>query len=194
MYIHYSNFFSESEKCVLSPERQKVKVVERFLHYGIDHIEAARILFEKKNPALWHSAGILCHFGIELLLKSIIIWLYDGYDTAEFKNGHSLSKIVSKIDFLKSNLSQDDEDNLQAIDKLFKLRYPLEEKEIFNDSSGLFINDTFGTGEIGEQIWPKVENFYEKIFQNLPLEIYHIYCTISPVKKGRGLLRKCFEK
>lgn len=62
------------------------------LHAAVDHFTSAKVLFDK-NPRCYDSAGYLCHLGIELVLKTKILFLSD-----EFPNEHSQTKLNTQIE------------------------------------------------------------------------------------------------
>lgn len=90
------------------------------VHYGVDHIKAAKVLFEKE-ASLFDSGGYLAHLGLELLLKA---WLLEV--SSEFPKTHSLVALVNKLNERQKQivLSEEDKTLLRLIDEYGELRYP----------------------------------------------------------------------
>jgi len=88
------------------------------LHWAIDHLASAKILFEA-NPRCFDSAGYLSHLGIELILKAILL---NGRN--EFPNEHSLVELSNSIETYgaKFNYTNEHKETLEVLDGFNELR------------------------------------------------------------------------
>ena len=68
------------------------------LQAGIDHLSAAELLL-KNDSIFFDSAGYLAHIGIELLLKSFILYI-----NREFEGIHSLKDLTHQLISLEKTL------------------------------------------------------------------------------------------
>jgi HEPN domain-containing protein len=62
------------------------------LHAAADYLGSAKLLFDR-SPRCFDSAGYLCHLGIELVLKAMLLNICN-----EFPNDHSLTKLSELIE------------------------------------------------------------------------------------------------
>lgn len=140
------------------------------VHYGVDHIKAAKVLFEKE-ASLFDSGGYLAHLGLELLLKA---WLLEV--SSEFPKTHSLVALVNKLNERQKQieLSEEDKTLLRLIDEYGELRYPTPTNPI----------------GVGDDDWPKIEDFFYTVLNQAPNTIQLYAYTIDPTKKGGRELRK----
>lgn len=146
-------------------------ITEDLVHYGVDHMKAAKILFEK-DPSLFDSGGYLAHLGIELLLKA---WLLE--IPGEFPKTHSLAALVEKINKQKNliELTAEEKEILSLIDEYGELRYPTPKRPV----------------GIGDEDWPKIEDFFYDLINQAPTKIkLDAYNIVSTNKGGRVLLKK----
>ena len=132
---------------------------------------SAKILFKEGAPC-FDSAGYLCHIGIELILKAILI-----NKTGEFDNEHSLVKLSNQV--RKQNVeleySKDQNRTLEKVNSFYDLRYPKELSPV----------------EIGSDDWDYIENLYEFLFYVLPDDIQEQVKKIDRgVKGGRITMKK----
>jgi HEPN domain-containing protein len=90
------------------------------LHSATDHLGSARVLFDR-SPRCYDSAGYLCHLGIELVLKAIIL-----NKCNEFPNEHSLVELSKSIErqSVKLNYGTDHKDTISMLEGFYELRYP----------------------------------------------------------------------
>lgn len=141
------------------------------IHYGVDHMKAAKILFEK-DPSLFDSGGYLAHLGIELILKA---WLLE--IQGEFPKTHSLAALVEKLNEKKTQikLTAKRKKILSLIDTYGELRYPKPKRPV----------------GIGNDDWPKIEALFCDLINRAPDQIYKYARNIDPKNKGgRVLLKK----
>lgn len=141
------------------------------VHSAIDHLTSAKILF-KEGPPCFDSAGYLCHIGIELILKAILL-----NKTDEFDNEHSLVGLSNQIRAQKVelNYSTDQNRTLEKVNSFYDLRYPKEKDPI----------------EIGSDDWDQIENLYEFLIFTLPNDIQEQIQNIDRgIKGGRIVLKK----
>jgi len=140
------------------------------LHWAIDHLASAKILFEA-NARCFDSAGYLSHLGIELILKAILL---NGRN--EFPNGHSLPKLSNLIEMygVKLNYTNEHEKTLQVLDGLYELRYP----------------KTLNPIEIGDDDWSNIEGLYKHLISKLPDQIQQDLRQIEHTEKGNRILMR----
>jgi len=138
------------------------------LHYAVDHLKAANVLFEKSYE-LYDSAGYLSHLGIEMIFKTMLL-----YRKGEFPGIHKLSYLVRR---LKNDisLSEDQTRLIKKLDKFEGLRYPNPRKTV----------------EIGDEDWNEIKSFIDFLFQSLPQKLQDEFSKIdSHTKGGRILMSK----
>lgn len=130
------------------------------LHWAIDHLAAAKILFDE-NHRCFDSAGYLIHLGIELVLKAILL-----NSNNEFPNEHSLAELSNLIgkEGVKLNYTNNQEETLKTLDSFNELRYPKASIPI----------------EIGTDDWTKIKAFFEHLIFMLPDEIQQDLRQIKP--------------
>jgi HEPN domain-containing protein len=134
------------------------------LHFGLDHLKAARLLFQASYET-FDSAGHLAHLGTELLLKAVLLSA-DG----EFPNEHDLLKLVEAIRVHKpSFLKNPDLEAIVAhINPFVVLRYP----------------DAKGSKSIGDEDWDQVKRLRDAILEESPQDLEREIRKIDPTKKG----------
>lgn len=142
-----------------------------FVHCGLDHVTAARLLFDS-DPSHFDSAGYLAHIGVELLLKA---WLLQV--NGQFDGVHSLRELYSQLEGKcgATKLESPQIAILNVLDQYEQLRYP---------------NPKHPT-EVGEDDWPQIESLVGFICRAMPLEIAEMLEGIVPGRKaGRVLMVK----
>jgi HEPN domain-containing protein len=92
-------------------------------------LQAATLLFNLNNPAVWFSASILGHHALEMLLKSALI--QEGYTVVPGKPedgfvwGHDLEELAKLLASKRSDFSLQISPRLARFDTFFnELRYP----------------------------------------------------------------------
>lgn len=156
---------------------RKFKVLSRadgysennLLQYGIDHIRASKFLL-KQSPACYDSAGYLFHIGIELIIKSWLLYIFDSFD-----KDHNLKRLYGKITkkYPSKKLSLKHYNTLLLLDKFEELRYPTPENPI----------------EIGSDESQKIEELTLSILKKMPKKHYSkILAKISITNKGNRVL------
>lgn len=140
------------------------------LHSAIDHLASAKVLFNK-SPRCYDSAGYLCHLGIELVLKAIIL-----NKCNQFPNEHSLVKLSKRIEgqSLKLNYGTDNEHTISMLDGFYKLRYPKPSNPI----------------EIGDGDWGRIEDLFHFLILILPKEIIAELKDMDQFKKSNRILMR----
>jgi HEPN domain-containing protein len=135
------------------------------LHYAVDHLKSAKILFEKSYE-LYDSAGYLSHLSIEMILKSMLL-----HCKGEFPGIHKLDFLLR---ILKKHISltRDQKKLIKKLDKFEGLRYPNPKKSI----------------EIGDEDWNEINSFVLFLFDRLPKELQDEFKRIDPTKKGGRIL------
>ena len=140
------------------------------LHFGIDHLRAAKFLYNA-NASFYDSAGYLSHLGIELLLKS---WLLD--ISGKHPKTHRLMTLWNKLISLGKDLSLQ-EKNIQWMKELenhYSLRYPPESKPI----------------ETGSDDCDKTEKLFSELCLHMPEHLLEKIQRFENTKKGRRILMK----
>lgn len=203
-YFDYKFFLFENHKKGKTEKEQKELVVGYFLHFGADHVRAAQILKNLKDPTLYQSVGVLCHIALEITLKGLVIWEYNGYDKNQFgSTGHDLFLIANHIPDIKNALSRDDLNKIKTIDKLFDLRYPIKHSDsnkgdIFKSECSLqkeeageeSFDKNFQKGEVGDELLDEAFRLYDRVVELMPDEVYKIYENIDPCRKGGTVLMR----
>jgi HEPN domain-containing protein len=140
------------------------------LHSGIDHLASAKVLFDK-SPRCYDSAGYLCHLGIELVLKAIIL-----NKCNEFPNKHSLVELSKWIErkSIRVNYATDHKDTISLLDGFYELRYPKPSNPI----------------EIGDDDWRRIKNLFDFLILMLPEEKKDELKDIDHCKKGNRILMR----
>jgi len=142
--------------------------VRDLLHFGVDHLESARILFSQGANCL-DSAGYLSHLGLELLLKA---WHLHQFKA--FEDKHNLLVLYGS---LKPHLdgppfSREQEELLQRLDTYYELRYPRQHDPI----------------ETGSDDWLPIEKLLDTLWDQMPKELSSVLFEIAPNKKGGRVL------
>ncbi len=142
-----------------------------FAHCGLDHITAARALFET-DPSHYDSAGYLAHIGVELLLKC---WLLQV--AGQFEGIHNLQLLYEQLAAKHGapKLDESQTEVLTMLDQYEQLRYPNPKQPT----------------EIGDEDWPKIERFVAFLCREMPQEIEKALEQVVPGRKaGRVLMKK----
>ena len=146
-----------------------------FLHAGLDHMTAAKLLFESDDPSYFDSAGYLGHMAVELLVKA---WLIEV--AGEFEGIHNLQALYDELEKKYGVEPLDDEqrDVLKMLDKFEQLRYPNPKQPT----------------EIGDEDLPRIEALVGYLCRSMPSSIPEALGNIEPGRKGgRVLMRKWVE-
>ena len=141
------------------------------LRFARDHLASARVLWERSFDC-FDSAGVLCHFGLELLFKALLL-----HSNAAFPATHDLAYLLDLL--AKSpqapRLTQEQNALLAKIDSFFSLRYP----------------EPNGSPEIGDQDFVRIEGLVQDLVRQLPVELRQHFTNRRPYEKGgRILMRK----
>jgi HEPN domain-containing protein len=150
--------------------RQNGYSESELLHSATDHLGSAKVLFDK-SPRCYDSAGYLCHLGIELVLKAIIL-----NKCNEFPNEHSLDELSKLIgrQRVKLNYGTDRKDTISMLDGFYELRYPKPSNPI----------------EIGDDDWGRIRNLFDLLILMLPEEIKDELKEMDYYKKGNRILMR----
>jgi HEPN domain-containing protein len=140
------------------------------LHFGLDHLKAARLLFEASYET-FDSAGHLAHLGTELLLKAVLLSA-----NGEFPNEHDLLKLVGAIRVQKPGFLKDNdlETIVTHINPFVVLRYP----------------DAKGSKSVGDEDWDQIKRLRDAILEEMPQGLKDEIRKIDPTKKGGRTLMK----
>lgn len=139
------------------------------LHYGFDHIEAAKVLFEDGNPGFLDSAGYLACLGVEMILKAWHMQL-KGW----FEDTHNICQLYGEIVESDGNAALEGfEERYMKILALFsELRYPGGKEP----------------SEIGDTDWLGIDRLLQEIWQRVPQELRDEYAKLDPARKGSRIL------
>jgi hypothetical protein len=142
--------------------------VSDLIHFGVDHLESARILFGNGANCL-DSAGYLSHLGFELLLKA---WHLHQFKS--FENRHDLVGLYNPLrPFLDGKVfSAEQEGLLQKLDSYYELRYPRHYDPI----------------ETGTDDWASIDGLLEIFWDQMPKELLSVLPKIVLTKKGGRVL------
>jgi len=141
------------------------------LQTASDHLGSAKVLFDRHHRC-FDSAGYLCHLGIELVLKGILL-----YTCNQFPNEHSLSKLRALIDKqgLKLNYTKEYLDTIKMLDTFNELRYPNPKSPV----------------EIGDDDCERIENLFNFLILTLPERIQEELKRLDhSIKNNRVLMKK----
>lgn len=150
-------------------------VAADFLHAGLDHMTAAKLLFESDDPSHFDSAGYLAHMAVELLVKA---WLLEV--AGEFEGTHSLKALYDVLQEKHGVPPLDDEQQgvLRMLDQFEQLRYPNPKRPT----------------EIGDEDLPRTEELVGHLCRSMPKAIPEALEKIELGRKGgRVLMRKKIE-
>ncbi|MES2687145.1 MAG: HEPN domain-containing protein [Pseudomonadota bacterium] len=150
-------------------------VAADFLHGGLDHMTAAKLLFKSDDPSHFDSAGYLAHMAVELLVKS---WLLEV--AGEFEGIHNLQSLYDVLQKKYGVVPLDDEQQqvLKMLDQFEQLRYPNPKQPT----------------EIGDEDLPRIEALVGHLCRSMPKTIPEALEKIEPGRKGgRVLMRKKVE-
>ncbi|MGA8146906.1 MAG: HEPN domain-containing protein [Gallionellaceae bacterium] len=145
--------------------------VKDILHFAVDHLESARILFRSSSNC-FDSAGYLSHLGLELLLKA---WHLHQFKL--FENKHCLVQLYSGLKpYLNGKpFSKEQEGLLQKLDSYYELRYPRQHEPI----------------EIGSEDWLHIDELLDTLWDQMPNELLSVLFEIDPkINGGRILMKK----
>jgi hypothetical protein len=142
--------------------------VRDLLHFGVDHLESARILFGRGASCL-DSAGYLSHLGLELLLKA---WHLHQFKS--FENKHDLIGLYEPLKpYLDGKpFSTEQEVLLRTLDSYYELRYPRQHDPI----------------ETGNDDWLPIEQLLDTLWDQMPAALSSVLFEIVPTKKGGRVL------
>lgn len=141
------------------------------LQAGIDHFVSAKVLFDA-NTRCFDSAGYLCHLGIELVLKAMLLHKCD-----EFPDVHSLTKLSELIESqgAKIDYTEEHSEVIRMLDHFYKLRYP----------------NPAGPVEIGDDRWEAVEILFDHLILMFPEQTQHTLKHMDhSIKDNRVLMKK----
>jgi len=142
-----------------------------FAHCGLDHMTAARLLFDS-DPSHFDSAGYLAHIGVELLLKA---WLLQV--SGQFDGIHILSELYKQLESKcrAPKLKASQVDIMNVLDQYEQLRYPNPKQPT----------------EVGDDDWPQIEDLVGFICRAMPQEIPDALERVASDRKaGRVLMLK----
>lgn len=145
-----------------------------FLHSGVDHMTAAKLLFES-DPSHFDSAGYLAHMAVELLVKA---WLLE--TAGEFEGIHNLQALYDVLakKYGASPLSGEHQRVLKMLDQFEQLRYPNPKQPT----------------DIGDADLPHIEALVGHLCRAMPQSIPEALEKIEAGRKGgRVLMRKKIE-
>lgn len=145
--------------------------VSDLLHFGFNHADAARSLFDD-NPEFLDSAGYLAHLGTELILKAWHLHWFGQYNDI-----HGLVTLYEKIKEKEgaAGVSAANEKFLAELQNFYQLRYPRRAK---------------GPVEVGTDHLHKFNELLDDLWGCLPQEMVDIYENIDSTKKGGRVLMK----
>jgi HEPN domain-containing protein len=148
----------------------KEYLTEDLLYFGIDHLRAAKFLYDA-SPSFYDSAGYLSHLGVELLLKA---WFLD--ISGEHPKTHSLMTLWNKLISSGQDLSLQGKNIqwIQELDNHYSLRYPPEPKPI----------------ETGSDDWDKTEKLFLELCFHMPEPLQEKIQRLDYTKKGYRILMK----
>ena len=147
---------------------------EDLLQYGLDHLNAAKKLFDLSGRQQWDyiiSATYLSHLGVELLLKACHLHLFKS-----FKGTHDLKELFRPLEKQGIKLSKENKEWLnKGLKHAVEARYPDQ-----------------GLGpDIGTEQWNKTASLIEELKNALPREIQKQLAFLeryrSNVRSGRVL-------
>jgi len=139
--------------------------------FARDHLASAKALWERSFDC-FDSAAVLCHFGIELILKALLL-----HSSGSFPATHDLTYLrrLSARSSQPIELTQAQETLLAKIDSFFSLRYP----------------EPKGSPEIGDADFISIEALLRDLFRQLPAELRPRFSSGRRYQKGgRILMRK----
>lgn len=135
-----------------------------------DHLGSAKVLFDR-HLRCFDSAGYLCHLGMELVLKGILLNICN-----EFPNEHSLSKLRALIEKRgpKMNYVREHLDTIKMLDDFNELRYPSPTNPV----------------EIGDDDWAGIENLFDFLVLEMPDSIMVGLKQLNHSSKGKRVLMR----
>lgn len=139
--------------------------------FARDHLASAKVLWERSFDC-FDSAGVLCHLGIELFLKAMLL-----HSTGSFPATHDLASLLRLVTKAAQpiGLTQAQKTLLAKIDSFFSLRYP----------------EPNGSPEIGDGDFIQIEALFRHLLQQLPAELRPSLSNRGRYEKGgRILMRK----
>jgi HEPN domain-containing protein len=96
--------------------------VSDLIQYSLDHFEAAKLLHEHSSKTEWkylHSAALLLHLSIELILKACLLHL-----EGQFQAGHNLKELYKRLCMHEFELSDKNKNWLEYLSQFNEFRYP----------------------------------------------------------------------
>lgn len=172
---HYSDFYQDKDKAV-----------QEFLHYSLDHKNAANVLLSIKGSISYYdSACYLYHHAFEILLKAMHLFYFES-----FKKTHDLRKLEKRLKNILDFHAQESK-VIGLVNSFQYYKYPIDWGLKGEDAHQKHM-DCF-IGEIGDEQLIECEKLFDKIWEillsNSQLKI--IIQKINPVNKGgRVLMRK----
>jgi len=153
--------------------KQKESEVKNFIHEGLSQLVAAKHLFgcNDAHLAYINPAIVLCHHGLELMLKASLIW-----DDCKYPWIHDLLSLAEDISFIK--LNREHRDQLSEINTYCDYRYPLDYKryeairktlERVDSGEEPGLPNLPGENEINA--WDGVYGFYQFLVESMPKEM-----------------------
>ncbi len=144
--------------------------VRDLLHYGLDHLSAARHLLN--SSASWFdSAGYLAHIAVELLLKAWHLEVFGSFPAV-----HSLLQLWTELSEQPDvrPLAPGTVRTLALLDQYEKLRYPNLLNQI----------------EIGSEHIVRIDALIKALHMRMPLGLSEAREKIDVLQKGGRLLMK----
>jgi len=144
------------------------------LRAGVDHLSASEALF-KGSPSHYDSAGYLAQLGVELLLKSWLLFV-----AGEFEGVHQLASLHAHLVSCRAadRLSAQDAETMGLLDGYSELRYPNLDQPI----------------EVGSEQQTRIEALIDTLWDQMPAVLCEALQTVNPLEKGgRVLMKKKIE-
>ena len=139
-----------------------------FLHSGLDHMTAAKLLFDS-NPSHYDSGGYLAHIAVELLIKA---WLLE--IAGEFEGIHNLENHYAQLveNHIVPALDKEHQATLKMLDQFEQLRYPNRKNPV----------------EIGDADFPRIDALVSHLCRSMPESIPKALEQGEHVRKGGRIL------
>jgi HEPN domain-containing protein len=165
---HWEGFYTTPMKRMKTFTRRDGFTQLDLLHFAADHLGCAKVL-SGRSSRCFDSAGYLCHLGMELVLKAILLNISN-----EFPNEHSLSELSKLIEKqgLKINYGKQHSHTVRMLDGFNELRYP-------NPSNPI---------EIGNDVLERIENLFDFLYVRLPKRIQEKLKQLDHSHKGNRVL------
>jgi HEPN domain-containing protein len=144
------------------------------LRAGIDHLNASEALF-KGSPSHYDSAGYLAQLGVELLLKSWLLFV-----AGEFEGVHQLASLHANLVSCRAanRLSPQDTETMRLLDGYSELRYPNLDQPI----------------DVGTEQQAHNAKLIDTLWNQMPDALCEALQSVNPLEKGgRVLMKKKIE-